>query len=233
MTIQNCLVFRPVAQENVLRHQKIQNTTEALKILMLNFRQRSLGIMFPGLEYGIEENGPSSYIIAIENTNAPPGGMHIDLVHDWDGAGKMTRFSSIPAYELVTTEALEDAEFYYTLNEETNEKEYRFIRPTSVRYLSSCFGWRPSTDSFHSGIDIAHHSSVPIFASAPGTIIKIGTAGGFGKQVIIKHDDYKFQGIKKGTKIATQYAHLRNFSESIYRDNSEAKKVYKYGTIQT
>jgi len=177
----------------------------------------------------IEENGPSSYIITIEDTNAPPGGMRIDLIHDWDGTGKMTRFSSTPAYELVTTETLEDAEFYYTLNEETNEKEYRFIRPTSVRYLSSCFGWRPSTNSFHCGIDIAHHESVPIFASAPGTIIKVGTAGGYGKQVIIKHDDYKFQGIKKGTKIATQYAHLANFSRSIYQDNSEARKPkYRY-----
>lgn len=59
--------------------------------------------------------------------------------------------------------------------------------------ITSRFGWRthPLTGNrrFHSGIDIGAPSGTPVVATGSGTVISAGWKGGYGKAVIIQHND--------------------------------------------
>lgn len=59
--------------------------------------------------------------------------------------------------------------------------------------VTSRFGWRthPLTGNrrFHSGIDIGAPSGTPVVATGSGTVISAGWNGGYGKAVIIQHND--------------------------------------------
>ncbi len=59
----------------------------------------------------------------------------------------------------------------------------------------------------HTGLDFANGCSQPVYAAAPGTVIKAGWAGGRGNQIVIAH------GIHKGVSLATTYNHLSGFVE--------------------
>ncbi len=67
--------------------------------------------------------------------------------------------------------------------------------------FTSGFGWRKNPLGqrwrFHSGIDIAHKRGTPIFASAPGVVIRAFYNEGYGRMVEIDH----------GFGITTVYAH--------------------------
>lgn len=70
-----------------------------------------------------------------------------------------------------------------------------------MRVLSG-FGWR--SGRLHTGIDLrsAPRGGDPVFAARGGVVAAIGTRGGYGRMVLMKHDDGSF----------TRYAHLRSFS---------------------
>jgi murein DD-endopeptidase MepM/ murein hydrolase activator NlpD len=59
--------------------------------------------------------------------------------------------------------------------------------------ITSRFGWRthPLTGNrrFHSGIDIGAPAGTPVVATGSGTVISAGWNGGYGKAVIIQHND--------------------------------------------
>jgi murein DD-endopeptidase MepM/ murein hydrolase activator NlpD len=67
---------------------------------------------------------------------------------------------------------------------------YPLMNPARI---SSRFGWRthPLTGSrrFHSGLDIAAPSGTPVVATATGTVISAGWNGGYGKAIVIQHND--------------------------------------------
>jgi murein DD-endopeptidase MepM/ murein hydrolase activator NlpD len=71
---------------------------------------------------------------------------------------------------------------------------------------TSRFGWRthPLTGSrrFHSGIDIGAPSGTPVVATAAGTVISAGWNGGYGKAIVIQHNDVQ----------QTLYGHLSEIS---------------------
>ncbi len=71
---------------------------------------------------------------------------------------------------------------------------------------TSRFGWRthPLTGSrrFHSGIDIGAPSGTPVVATATGTVISAGWNGGYGKAIVIQHNDSQ----------QTLYGHLSEIS---------------------
>ena len=82
-------------------------------------------------------------------------------------------------------------------------------RPITGGRTSSEFGmrfhrifqvWR-----LHTGLDFANGCSSPVYAAAPGTIIRAGWAGGRGNQIVIDH------GIRRGVDLATTYNHLTSF----------------------
>jgi murein DD-endopeptidase MepM/ murein hydrolase activator NlpD len=53
----------------------------------------------------------------------------------------------------------------------------------------------------HKGIDISGKSGTPIVASQDGRVMFVGTRGGYGKTVMLEHDD----------NFVTLYAHLSNY----------------------
>ena len=85
-----------------------------------------------------------------------------------------------------------------------------FIRPIAG-VITSGFGWRRHPifkgRRFHSGVDIAGPNRTPIKASNSGKIIHSGWYGGYGKVIIINHGIMQ-DGLYKGKKISTLYAHM-------------------------
>lgn len=67
---------------------------------------------------------------------------------------------------------------------------------------TSRFGWRThpltGTRRFHSGIDIGAPSGTPVVATATGTVVSAGWNGGYGKAIVIQHND----------TLQTLYGHL-------------------------
>lgn len=66
-----------------------------------------------------------------------------------------------------------------------------YIWPVEMAYISSDFGWRKSTvgSANHQGIDLAYDYGTPILAADGGKVIFSGTKGGYGKLVMIEHDN--------------------------------------------
>lgn len=75
--------------------------------------------------------------------------------------------------------------------------------PPEDYYISSNFGMRrdPYTKrrSFHGGLDMAGWPGTKIRASAPGTVVKAGYSGPYGRMVEIDH----------GNGLKTRYGHMR------------------------
>ncbi|SEP02600.1 M23 family metallopeptidase [Trujillonella endophytica] len=61
-----------------------------------------------------------------------------------------------------------------------------YVMPTSGR-TSSCFGTRWGT--LHGGVDVAAPIGTPVYAVHSGTVLRAGTATGFGYAVYIRGDD--------------------------------------------
>jgi murein DD-endopeptidase MepM/ murein hydrolase activator NlpD len=75
--------------------------------------------------------------------------------------------------------------------------ERRLYRATpsvwpSKGVLTSHFGYRLSpfdgSDDWHKGVDIANTPGTPVRATADGTVLISGWAGGYGKVVVVSHD---------------------------------------------
>jgi murein DD-endopeptidase MepM/ murein hydrolase activator NlpD len=95
-----------------------------------------------------------------------------------------------------------------------------FIQPCKYRRISSRFTkkrWHPILRRYraHHGIDYAGPSGTPIKAAFDGKVIFMGTKGGYGKTIVIRH--------KGGYK--TLYAHLSRYK------NSVRKSYVKKGTV--
>jgi murein DD-endopeptidase MepM/ murein hydrolase activator NlpD len=85
----------------------------------------------------------------------------------------------------------------------SSEIIYPLLRPAPV---TSRYGWRThpltGTRRFHSGIDIAAATGTPVVAAGSGTIISAGWNNGYGKAIVIQHDDNH----------QTLYGHLSDIS---------------------
>jgi hypothetical protein len=78
------------------------------------------------------------------------------------------------------------------------------IWPASGRVTSE-FGEIRLTH-IHKGVDIANNTGTPIWATANGTVIAVGTSGNFGKRIMIYHGTDE-----NGNTYVTVYAHLSKF----------------------
>ena len=92
-------------------------------------------------------------------------------------------------------------------NSAAPESSAEFIYPLmNPARISSRFGWRthPLTGKrrFHSGLDIAAPSGAPVVATGSGTVISAGWNGGYGKAIVIQHNDTQ----------QTLYGHLSEIS---------------------
>ncbi len=70
--------------------------------------------------------------------------------------------------------------------------------------VSSEFGWRAWSGTFHTGIDLAASSGTPIYACAGGTVQYVGWYGGGGQTVIVNH----------GNGVRTMYEHMSAYAVS-------------------
>lgn len=90
-----------------------------------------------------------------------------------------------------------------TTNAASSDLIYPLMTPAPI---TSRFGWRThpltGTRRFHSGIDIGAPSGTPIVATATGTVISAGWNGGYGKAIVIQHNDVQ----------QTLYGHLSEIS---------------------
>jgi len=72
---------------------------------------------------------------------------------------------------------------------------YSPFKPGSGAVITSGKGWRPSTNSNHSGYDVGAASGTPIYAYFPGVVTHVATVnsyntGGYGNWVLWKDDIY-------------------------------------------
>lgn len=107
-----------------------------------------------------------------------------------------------------------------------------YILPVSLPALdagmiSSRFGWRTYTDnagnvihSDHKGVDFAVAYNSPIYASKSGTVLSAGTSSGYGKMVVIVHDN--------GTQ--TRYAHCTSISVQVGEYVLQGEEIAKVGS---
>jgi murein DD-endopeptidase MepM/ murein hydrolase activator NlpD len=116
----------------------------------------------------------------------------------------VTNFSQTVASEPINVPQPNNVPAVPTLpNGSHAELIYPLMNPAPV---TSRFGWRthPLTGSrrFHSGIDIGAASGTPVVATAAGTVVSAGWNGGYGKAIIIQHNDVQ----------QTLYGHLSEIS---------------------
>lgn len=107
-----------------------------------------------------------------------------------------------------------------------------YILPVSLPALdagmiSSRFGWRTYTDkngnlihSDHKGIDLAVAYNAPIYAAKSGTVLSVGTSTGYGKLVVIVHDN--------GTQ--TRYAHCTSISVKVGEYVLQGEEIARVGS---
>ena len=96
-----------------------------------------------------------------------------------------------------------------------NVKKSLLKTPIDGAKLSSSFGMRKHPilgySKLHKGVDFAAQKGTPVFAGGNGVIDYVGTNGGYGKYIRIRHNnEYK-----------TAYAHLSNFKKGI----SKGKRI--------
>ena len=91
--------------------------------------------------------------------------------------------------------------------------------------ISSPFGYRPSTGSYHTGIDIDGFGSMgsPIVAADGGTVIKAEYYGGYGNCIIIDH----------GNGFTTLYAHLSSMYVGVGSYVSKGQTIAGVGNSGT
>ena len=91
--------------------------------------------------------------------------------------------------------------------------------------ITSPFGQRASTNSFHTGIDIDGYQSMgsPIVAADSGVVIKAAYSGGYGNCIIIDH----------GNGMSTLYAHLSSMYVSAGTSVSKGQTIGGVGNTGT
>lgn len=111
---------------------------------------------------------------------------------------------------------------YYDEHAKTTDTT-SFIQPCKYRRISSRFTkkrWHPILKRYraHHGIDYAGPTGTPILAAYDGKVTFMGTKGGYGKTIVIRH--------KGGYK--TLYAHLSRYKNSVRHKNVKKGTVIGY-----
>lgn len=88
------------------------------------------------------------------------------------------------------------------------------VMPTTSSTVTSDYGWRTppcnGCSAEHKGIDFVPGHGQPIFAVADGMVIEMGTNGGYGNYVKLRHLIANSEGIMEEWE--TLYAHMKNNS---------------------
>ena len=101
-----------------------------------------------------------------------------------------------------------------------------YVWPFPGHYnITSPFGYRSSTSSYHTGVDIDGYQSAgsPIVAADSGTVIMASYNGGYGNCIIIDH----------GNGISTLYAHLNSMSVGVGSSVGQGQTIGGVGNTGT
>ena len=83
--------------------------------------------------------------------------------------------------------------------------------PVAAAHITSGFGMRMHPilgySKMHQGVDFGAPPGAPIFAAGNGTVVEIGTKGGYGRYVRVRHNG----------QLETVYAHMSRFGQDLYR----------------
>ncbi len=109
-----------------------------------------------------------------------------------------------------------------TVSSKNNEK-YAWKAPTKG-WLSSTYGWRyhpvKKEQKFHAGVDLAAPKGTGIYCVAPGRVIYAGSRGGYGKLVIVSHEN----------GISTRYGHCSQILVKNGQIVKEGQLIAKVGS---
>lgn len=118
---------------------------------------------------------------------------------------------------------------YYDVEGNALKREF-LVAPLQFRYITSGVVGRrfhPVLKIYrrHEGIDYSASTGTPVHATANGTVLRAGWAGGYGRMVEIRH--------RNG--IVTRYAHLNSISPGIRAGRSvmQGEQVGRVGTTGT
>ena len=100
----------------------------------------------------------------------------------------------------------------------TEERIIEFIRPLIGGQISSNYGYRGK--ELHTGVDTAIAMNSEIFASASGVVSFVGWSGGYGKLVIIDHEN----------GYQTYYAHCNAFNVELEQEVAQGDVIAFVGT---
>jgi len=130
-----------------------------------------------------------------------------EITEDFDENHKQWHFALAEILPLIDPTAEFDPD-EYIIPELSSNPSTPSTWPTQGR-ITSEFGENRTTHT-HNGIDIANITGTPIYATANGTVIAVGSSGNFGKRIMIYHGTDE-----TGTTYVTIYAHLSQFSVSV------------------
>ena len=86
-------------------------------------------------------------------------------------------------------------------------------------YISSSFGVRrdpfTSARAMHGGLDMASHWKTPIYVTAPGTIVKAGWNGAYGRMIEVDH----------GNGFKTRYGHLQTILVKVGQQVTKGERI--------
>lgn len=111
---------------------------------------------------------------------------------------------------------------YYTLDGQLLSGRL-FAMPLDYRRVSSPFGMRThpvyGEPRFHAGVDLTAPVGTPIYAAATGTLELAASGRGYGKLVVLRHDD----------GYSTRYAHLASWASGLrYGERVEQGQLIGY-----
>lgn len=102
------------------------------------------------------------------------------------------------------------------------EPRFSLPIPRDQFWLSSPFGRRKKANGkwgFHHGVDLAANRGTPIRAAGSGKVIEAGWAKGYGKTVVVRHDE----------RFTTRYAHMDAIGVIVGRQVKEGSVIGRVG----
>ena len=130
-----------------------------------------------------------------------------ETTEDFDENHKQWYFALSEILPLIDPTAEFDPD-EYIIPELSSSPDTPSVWPTQGIITSEFGEIRPNHT--HNGIDIANITGTPIYATADGTVIAVGSSGNFGKRIMIYHG-----ANESGTTYITIYAHLSQFKVNV------------------